>query len=113
MPLTRAKSISNASEKPDKSTPRKRTVTAATADERPKRVVRRKATPVVPEATAGLATLGEALEQDFAVTALEPRKVSWQDIADRAYAIWMDRGCPHGSSNEDWYRAEQQLGIRA
>jgi hypothetical protein len=33
-------------------------------------------------------------------------------IALLAYAIWQDRGCPHGSDLEDWLEAEQQLSKR-
>lgn len=32
-----------------------------------------------------------------------------QDIARLAYAIWQDRGCPHGGDVEDWLEAERQL----
>jgi hypothetical protein len=32
-----------------------------------------------------------------------------EDIARLAYAIWQDRGCPHGSDVEDWLEAERQL----
>ena len=35
-----------------------------------------------------------------------------QDIARLAYAIWQDRGCPHGTDLEDWLEAEQQLSKR-
>jgi hypothetical protein len=35
-----------------------------------------------------------------------------EDIARLAYAIWQDRGCPHGSDVEDWFEAEQQLSKR-
>ena len=30
-------------------------------------------------------------------------------IAARAYQLWLDRGCPDGTDQEDWYRAEQEL----
>jgi hypothetical protein len=26
-----------------------------------------------------------------------------------AYQLWLDRGCPIGSDQDDWYRAEEQL----
>jgi len=32
-------------------------------------------------------------------------------IAKRAYQLWVQRGCPEGSPEEDWYRAEKELGI--
>jgi hypothetical protein len=31
---------------------------------------------------------------------------SSKDIAALAYFLWMDRGCPEGSPDEDWYQAE-------
>jgi hypothetical protein len=30
-------------------------------------------------------------------------------IKSRAYELWIDRGSPHGSSDQDWHRAEQEL----
>ena len=30
-------------------------------------------------------------------------------IAQRAYECWNDRGCPGGSPEEDWYRAEREI----
>ncbi len=30
-------------------------------------------------------------------------------IAVRAYELWQERGCPNGSDQEDWFRAEQEL----
>jgi hypothetical protein len=35
-----------------------------------------------------------------------------ESIALLAYAIWQDRGCPHGTDVEDWLEAEQQLSRR-
>lgn len=35
-----------------------------------------------------------------------------EDIARLAYAIWQDRGCPHGTDAEDWFEAERQLSKR-
>jgi hypothetical protein len=32
-----------------------------------------------------------------------------EDIARLAYAYWQARGCPIGSPEEDWYRAEAEL----
>ena len=30
-----------------------------------------------------------------------------QSIADLAYELWRARGCPHGSSEQDWLEAER------
>jgi hypothetical protein len=34
---------------------------------------------------------------------------SYEEIARLAYGYWEDRGHPHGSAQEDWYRAEREL----
>jgi hypothetical protein len=31
-------------------------------------------------------------------------------MADIAYALWQQRGCPEGSAEQDWYEAEQRVG---
>jgi hypothetical protein len=31
------------------------------------------------------------------------------DIAERAYQLWQERGCPDGCPEEDWFRAEREL----
>ena len=46
------------------------------------------------------------------VPADSPGPFSQQEIADLAYEFWLDRGCPHGSPNEDWFRAERELQNR-
>jgi hypothetical protein len=35
-----------------------------------------------------------------------------EQIATLAYQLWLDRGGPHGSPEEDWLRAERELQIR-
>ena len=37
------------------------------------------------------------------------RTITHSDIAALAYQLWQDRGCPDGSPEEDWYKAEEQL----
>ena len=37
-------------------------------------------------------------------TAPEP-----EEIASLAYRLWQQRGCPEGSPEADWLRAEQEL----
>jgi hypothetical protein len=32
-----------------------------------------------------------------------------EEIADRAYALWQERGGEHGHDREDWFEAERQL----
>jgi hypothetical protein len=31
------------------------------------------------------------------------------DVAALAYKFWQRRGCPTGSDQEDWFRAEKEL----
>ena len=38
-------------------------------------------------------------------TTINPR----QEIEALAYRLWMERGCPIGSDQEDWFRAESIL----
>jgi hypothetical protein len=35
-----------------------------------------------------------------------------EEIAALAYALWQARGCPHGSPEEDWFQAKQELTER-
>ncbi len=35
--------------------------------------------------------------------------VSQEEIAMLAHNLWQARGCPEGSPEEDWYRAEEEL----
>jgi hypothetical protein len=30
-----------------------------------------------------------------------------EDVATLAYRLWQERGCPDGSSQVDWFQAEQ------
>ena len=41
--------------------------------------------------------------------AMEPPTLTQEQIAVRAYQIWLDRGRPDGTDREDWYEAERQL----
>ena len=43
----------------------------------------------------------------------EPVEISTSDIAVLAYLLWEERGCPHGSPEEDWLEAERRLKAEA
>ena len=32
-----------------------------------------------------------------------------QEVEDLAYRRWVERGCPQGSAEDDWYAAEREL----
>ena len=40
------------------------------------------------------------------------KQYSREDIAALAYAFWAERGCPLGSPEQDWFRAEEELRKR-
>ena len=35
-----------------------------------------------------------------------------EELARLAYSYWQARGCPDGSQEEDWFRAEKELRQR-
>jgi hypothetical protein len=53
----------------------------------------------------------QAESPETSVPSAEPRP-SYEQIASLAYALWQQRGCPEGSPEEDWFRAEQELLVR-
>ncbi len=49
------------------------------------------------------------------VSSLQPDAVEnapENEIAALAYHLWQDRGCPIGSPEDDWFKAESELRIR-
>ncbi len=54
----------------------------------------------------------QQVEAPEASTPLAEARLAYEDIASLAYALWQERGCPEGSSEEDWFRAEQELSGR-
>lgn len=53
-------------------------------------------------------TTAESKRKNTVTAASEP-----DHIAKLAYALWESRGCPIGSPEEDWFRAEQDLASAA
>ena len=49
--------------------------------------------------------LAQDSEDDGPVTVSFPH----EEIAALAYSYWQARGCPHGTREEDWFRAEEEL----
>jgi hypothetical protein len=39
----------------------------------------------------------------------EATRMTHEDVATRAYYCWQERGCPDGSPDVDWRRAEEEL----
>jgi hypothetical protein len=48
----------------------------------------------------------------------EPEQPVFESFTERteveqlAYSLWEARGCPHGSAEEDWFRAEEEIRRR-
>jgi hypothetical protein len=59
----------------------------------------------VPEATA---TTSTASILGLVDTPARPQ-LKTEDLATRAYFYWLERGCPTGSPEQDWFRAEEEL----
>lgn len=38
---------------------------------------------------------------------------SYEEIQQRAYELFLERGCEHGGDAEDWFAAEQELRAMA
>jgi DUF2934 family protein len=64
-----------------------------------------------PAATTASPAISEPEEETVtSVTAfVTKRQLSHEEIARVAYSLWEARGCQHGSAEEDWRRAEEQL----
>jgi hypothetical protein len=41
-----------------------------------------------------------------------PGKLDEDAIRAKAYELWLERGCPPGSAEEDWLEAERLLGVQ-
>ena len=54
------------------------------------------------------ATSESKRKNSAATTASEP-----DHVAELAYILWESRGCPIGSPEEDWFKAEQELAATA
>jgi hypothetical protein len=44
-----------------------------------------------------------------AVVNVPPQQAREEDIPGLAYKLWQARGCPEGSSQQDWFRAVEEL----
>ncbi len=51
----------------------------------------------------------ELLYQEHSSADHRKRPRSNREIASRAYELWLERGCPDGSAEEDWHQAEQEV----
>lgn len=42
-------------------------------------------------------------------SAAQPTNITHRDVARRAYALYLERGCEHGHDVDDWMQAEDEL----
>ena len=57
-----------------------------------------------------------AQAMDVAATATPEESIAsdqHQKIEQLAYRLWLERGCPMGSDQEDWFRAENMLNAQS
>jgi hypothetical protein len=54
-------------------------------------------------------------QEGITTTTVEPisQPENQQEIIALAYEFWQARGCPEGTPEEDWFRAEEELKNRA
>lgn len=48
-------------------------------------------------------------QEDKPDSTTEAGTISDSIIAKRAYELWLDRGCPEGSPEVDWYEAQSEM----
>ena len=58
---------------------------------------------------SGQKRLEIADEQPIAYETAETPQATAEDIAERAYALYLARGAEHGHDVEDWLQAEREL----
>jgi hypothetical protein len=39
-------------------------------------------------------------------------QLNHKEVEELAYRLWQERGSPIGSPDQDWFRAEAELGLR-
>jgi hypothetical protein len=65
---------------------------------------------VVPgPSSTGVTPLGETQSAKHRGSSLDLDAPTYEEISGRAYQRWCDRGRPHGTAEEDWTWAEQDL----
>ena len=57
---------------------------------------------------SGAATAATRIDSGTGIESTTP-VTRHEEIALLAYSYWQARGCPNGSPEEDWFRAEDEL----
>ena len=61
------------------------------------------------KAAATAAVVEKTNIEEKAPNAVLPDGPQESEIAIAAYYLWVNRGCPAGSDQDDWFRAEAEL----
>jgi hypothetical protein len=48
-------------------------------------------------------------DESEAIASNSANAIAEDAISKRAYQLWVGRGCPEGSPEQDWYQAESEL----
>jgi transcriptional regulator with XRE-family HTH domain len=57
----------------------------------------------------GCAPPANGLADNDGLPELQRAAPTYEEVAERAYLLWQQRGCPDGNAEEDWFQAERQL----
>jgi len=68
--------------------------------------VQKPSAPISSDATKTMPKMGTVSESVKTAATVSPTE---NEIGAIAYQLWLDRGCPIGSDQEDWFRAEETL----
>jgi hypothetical protein len=56
--------------------------------------------------------VGVTTNPDSAIQSGDTASLDQSELAARSYELWQERGCPVGSPEFDWFRAEAELRNR-
>ncbi len=59
-----------------------------------------------------LESVSAGSDQSRSAAAITTTECSEVEVREQAYSCWQERGCPVGSPDEDWLRAERELDGR-
>jgi hypothetical protein len=58
---------------------------------------------------AGIADVTDIIETSEPIQAASVNQAPREAISKRAYELWLERGCPEGSPEADWFKAESEV----
>ena len=70
---------------------------------------KKKVASMATQETAAVTLDLDAQTPDSAAGTVPDNNPSYEEVSALAYKYWQERGCPEGSDQEDWFRAESEL----